>query len=198
MPYHRSRVFLCTRPTLMSVNAPDTKSPNLCVARFTECDYALYNYIYLGIHICVFPHMFIPRHICGAHCAVAVCTSAPCMLEDLYLDLHIPTCQCVHFTFWLSVYIACPSCLCANVMVDVRGYPRGPCAFPSARVHMFFYMHSSFSMAHSICWCEGLYLSRCAHLQLVHISMRTGVHTAHCTYCLCARIGVHIWTGVTL
>lgn len=134
-----SRAFLCTRPTLMSVNAPDTKSPNLCVARFTECDYALDNYIYLGIHICVFPHMFIPRHICGAHCAVAVCTSVPCMLEDLYLDLHVPTCQCVYLTFWLSIYIACPSCLCVNVMVDGRGYHvGGPHAFPARGDHVLF------------------------------------------------------------
>lgn len=102
--------------------------------------------------------------------------------------------ECVYFTI-MSIMSLCKRYGgCARL-------PQGPCAFPSARIHMLFYMHSSFSVAHSICRCEGLYLSRCAHLQLVHISMRTGVHTAHCQGCmrLCARIGgAHLDWGYSL
>lgn len=107
--------------------------------------------------------MFVPVHMCGAHRAVAVDTSVPCMLDDLYLD---PDVMCMYFALWLYRFISCPS-----VSVQMS---RCTCMVTPGD-------HVLFHVLGSICFSESthlspwytagvkLYFSRCAHMWLVHI-----------------------------
>ena len=128
--------------------------------------------LYLGMQTCFFPHMFIPVHIRGVHLAVAMETSAPCMLKDFSLDLHGPRCQCMYVTLWLYGHVTCPSIsLSANVMMHVYGYPRGPYAFLHTFIFFYVTQHplvgsSVFPQVCTPVACTHPYETRCSHCSL--------------------------------
>lgn len=105
-----SRSFLCTRPTLMSVNAPDTKSTNLCVASFTKRDYALCDYIYLAFHICFFPHIHPYAHMGSTLCCRRVYVCSLCVEGFIFRSAgtQMPVCV-LHL---LAIHIHCVSIMC--------------------------------------------------------------------------------------